>query len=92
MILASNAFQGESIVSRLLLAALLAGATLTGLGASANAAVSSAPIPMTAHTPMAHVVQVDMHCGRGRHFVRRHRRHGHWVRGYCARNHRFGHH
>jgi hypothetical protein len=33
------------------------------------------------------IVQVDRRCGHGRHWVPRHRHHGHLVHGHCAPNH-----
>jgi len=51
---------------------------------------SAAPSPglgVTDGAAQSPIVQVDRRCGRGRHYVPRHRnRAGHIVKGYCARN------
>jgi hypothetical protein len=37
--------------------------------------------------PSPGVIEV-VNCGRGAHYVRGHRWHGHWVKGRCVWNHR----
>lgn len=73
-------------MTRFSFAALLLCAALAGTGLSAEAATGAGPVPAVGGAPAHHFVQVDLRCGRGRHFVRPHRRHGKLVRGYCARN------
>ncbi|MDD2876017.1 MAG: hypothetical protein PHT60_02185 [Acidiphilium sp.] len=73
-------------MSRFLLSAILAGATLAGFGASASAAQRSGPVALPHQAATMPVVTVAIHCGHGTHFVPRHRYHGHWVKPYCARN------
>jgi hypothetical protein len=71
---------------RLLLASAFAIATLgaiTTFDPAANAMPNPAPAQITNQTSA--IVQVDARCGRGRHYVPRHRYHGHWVAGHCAR-------
>jgi hypothetical protein len=51
----------------------------------------AAPVSMGELTvgPSSNIVQVDRRCGRGRHYVPRHRnRAGHIVHGRCVYNHR----
>jgi hypothetical protein len=62
------------------------------IGWSASSA-SAAPIPGPAQivNDASPIIQVDRRCGRGRHYVPRHRVRGrdgrlHWIAGYCARN------
>ncbi|MGO8918304.1 MAG: hypothetical protein ACLQJR_20585 [Stellaceae bacterium] len=54
--------------------------------------VEAAPFaaPRSEVGPAPAIVQIDRRCGRGRHYVPRHRRarDGRIIRGHCAPNHR----
>ncbi len=71
---------------RLLLAALFAGVSLASLATSANAATKLVAA-VAAPAPAAAVLTVAEHCGPGRHYLPRYHHNGHWVGGYCTRNH-----
>jgi hypothetical protein len=78
---------------RILLTAAFAIGAIGSLAAYDSVA-TAAPVPGPAqitNETASPIIQVDRRCGRGRHFVPRHRvrdRYGrlHWVGGYCARN------
>jgi hypothetical protein len=60
---------------------------------SVSSVSSATPVlgPAQVTSEASPIIQVDRRCGRGRHYVPRHRVRGrdgrlHWVAGYCARN------
>jgi hypothetical protein len=72
---------------RIMLAAafsIAAMASFTTFESIAIAAPNPAPAQVT-NDVSSPIIQIDRRCGRGRHYVGRHRYHGHWVAGRCAR-------
>ncbi len=65
---------------------ILALAGAIGLALSSPAAPAMSPVPAKA-AAYAHIVKIAQGCGRGYHWVPRHRGpYGGWVQGHCAPN------
>ena len=82
------------MLHRLLIAAAFGTAvigSLAAVGTPSKAAPVLGPAQVTAST--SPIVEIDRRCGRGRHYVARHRVRGHdgrlhWIGGQCVRDHR----
>jgi hypothetical protein len=74
---------------RFVLGAAFGLAALVSVSSASNAAPVLGPAQVTSDS--SPIVQVDRRCGRGLHYVPRHRVRGrdgrlHWDAGYCVRN------